>query len=479
MATKASLPRARVAIIAPDDVRRAAPAAWLAGFECHWRSPATVGPETREDGSGEWNVRVWFNADPPAGAPGAGTTLEVRAGLAPGGGGERLLVATVRHRPPGSPGPALLCRTTAPVYPADTRGDLLARSQELGLRALGVVLGRTAWEAAANPTATREVRVDPAIPLRTVGDVPGSLAARHAAHRLLSRLRPRSLAKEVLLRLALSAYRPLRDLARTARRRHPVRIFTFHRVSDLCRDSLTVSRRTFAAQARRIARTHRVVGLEEALGLLASGARLRRPVAALTFDDAYRSVRDNAAPVLADLGLPACCFAPTAWIASDGRFPWDADNPAREHLEVMDWGELRALRDDGWSIGGHTATHARLAECDDPSLERELAGPLADLERRLGIRAPAMAYPFGGPRDVDVRGLRRVESLGYAACLSNHGGENRPWAAPSPFRLARIDIGADLPPLVWKGRVHGIDSSRWLRRIPEPDAARRPEPGRP
>ncbi len=126
----------------------------------------------------------------------------------------------------------------------------------------------------------------------------------------------------------------------------------------------------------------------------------------------------------------------------------------------MDWDELGDLRGRGWTIGGHSATHARLADCDESSLRRELQEPIDALRRRLAIERIPMAYPFGGPDDIDEAGLELAEAIGYSACLSNHGGENFPPA--SPYRLYRIDVGGDHEALTWKGRVHGIQPRHWL-----------------
>ena len=60
-------------------------------------------------------------------------------------------------------------------------------------------------------------------------------------------------------------------------------------------------------------RRHRhVVSLADMLeGRLPRG----RPAVAITFDDGYRSVLTNAAPILSRLGLVATMFVPTKWIA--------------------------------------------------------------------------------------------------------------------------------------------------------------------
>src|SRR5207302_11520440 len=119
------------------------------------------------------------------------------------------------------------------------------------------------------------------------------LAGRLAVRRWGRRLRdPRGILRTIALLAWLGLYRPARDLVRSLRRRHPVRVFTFHRVTDLCRDAMTVAPDVFERQVAYVRRHHDIVSLDHALEVLRSGTRLDRPLAVLAFDDGYRSVWD-------------------------------------------------------------------------------------------------------------------------------------------------------------------------------------------
>jgi peptidoglycan/xylan/chitin deacetylase (PgdA/CDA1 family) len=276
--------------------------------------------------------------------------------------------------------------------------------------------------------------------------------------------RARGLAKALVALAVLALVKPLRDVVRTVTRRHRVRVFTYHRVSALSRDPLTISPSLFAEQLDYIAQTHDVVPFTECLQLIRSGARLSRPVAAITFDDGYRSVYDFAFPAMRARGMTGTCFVSTALVGSEDRFPHDAESPVRAHLEVMDWDALQRLRAEGWVIGAHAETHARLSTCQTEHLERELAAPLAALKEHAMCDAAgvALAYPFGQPHDISEDARLRARAHGYSACLSNCGGENVP--GDDPFTLRRIDLGSALPALVWRARVHGLELRSLLTR---------------
>ncbi len=131
----------------------------------------------------------------------------------------------------------------------------------------------------------------------------------------------------------------------------------------------------------------------------------------------------------------------------------------RAHLELMGWDEVKALCDEGWTVGAHTVSHARLAGCAGEALRREVLEPVATIRSRLARRSVTMAYPFGRRHDISEDARTLVRDCGYAACLSNFGGENYPPGDLMDVR--RIDIGGDHADLGWKAQVHGCDLSHW------------------
>ncbi len=350
----------------------------------------------------------------------------------------------------------VIAHADAPIYETDTLERVEARATELGRWVFAAALHRlTTGTAGGTPQAGggRTFRF-PTLTQRA------RLAARIALRRLGRRVQsPRLIVKGAAAVGALAVLRPVRDLLRTLRGTHPVRVFTFHRVTDLCRDGMTVSPAVFGRQLAYVKRYHDVVPLERALELVRAGVRLRRPVAVLCFDDGYRSVFEQARPVMSAAGVVGTCFVCTDFVGSDRRFAHDAASQVRDQLDVMGWQELRALRQTGWSVGGHTATHARLSLCGPDELRDELERPLTALRERLELTAVTMAYPFGGVGDVPREFAEAVRRAGYVACFSNYGGEN---ASPADCHdLRRIDLGGDHAGLAWKTYAHGIDLGRW------------------
>jgi peptidoglycan/xylan/chitin deacetylase (PgdA/CDA1 family) len=129
----------------------------------------------------------------------------------------------------------------------------------------------------------------------------------------------------------------------------------------------------------------------------------------VSFDDAHASVLALAAPLLASLGVPATLFVPIGWIGAGPRW--------------LDEDGLRALRDLGWELGAHTATHPRMGVRLFGEDEAAHAARLADEQERsrerlaaiLGAAPRLFAYPYGEDPPI-ARGS--VERAGFAAAFS-------------------------------------------------------------
>jgi glycosyltransferase involved in cell wall biosynthesis/peptidoglycan/xylan/chitin deacetylase (PgdA/CDA1 family) len=129
----------------------------------------------------------------------------------------------------------------------------------------------------------------------------------------------------------------------------------------------------------------------------------------VSFDDAHVSVWTLAAPILAELGVPATLFVPTAWV---GTGP-----------DWLDPHGLRALRDLGWELGAHTLHHPRMRTrlfgedetAHEARLVHECLGSRAQLARWIGREVALFAYPYG---DDPPLAQRAVRAAGLAAGFS-------------------------------------------------------------
>jgi hypothetical protein len=115
----------------------------------------------------------------------------------------------------------------------------------------------------------------------------------------------------------------------------------------------------------------------------------------------------------------------------------------------LSWEDLRLLLDGGHTLGCHTRSHLWLPRLSLPELEWEIPHFRDELERKLGIRVTAFAYPYGLGFAEDASLLARWGfSVGRGAFVGAHS---------SPFHTAP-DLSLDEPclPPAAAGDLHII-----------------------
>ncbi|MCA1778875.1 MAG: polysaccharide deacetylase family protein [Xanthomonadaceae bacterium] len=136
-------------------------------------------------------------------------------------------------------------------------------------------------------------------------------------------------------------------------------------------------------------------------------------VVAITFDDAYESIHDQAWPMLEKYGWTATVFVNT-------------DAVDQGHKPYMNWDQLRELTGAGFALGNHSASHAHLLahESGETADEwrRRVTEDIRRAERRIfdetGLDTRLLAYPFGED-SIELAGL--IDSLGYRGLTQRSG----------------------------------------------------------
>ncbi|HMF15228.1 MAG TPA: polysaccharide deacetylase family protein, partial [Gemmataceae bacterium] len=172
----------------------------------------------------------------------------------------------------------------------------------------------------------------------------------------------------------------LQEFLARARGRTFASVLLFHRVTDATpEDGLTVGTERFRRICGMLRRSFRVVPLAEVVRVARAGHVIPARTLAITFDDCYRDNLD-AARTLADHGLPATFFIPTAFVGTDHVFDWDLGLPRMRNLS---WDETRAMARMGFDIGSHTVTHADLGNVGIEQARHELTESKRVLEEQL------------------------------------------------------------------------------------------------
>lgn len=237
-------------------------------------------------------------------------------------------------------------------------------------------------------------------------------------------------------------------------RRNDLLLLCYHAISTDWESPLTVTPDRLRQHLQRLrARGFEAVTFTEAATERRDGRRV-----AITFDDGCRSVYELAYPILAEFGMVATVFVPTAYIGQPAPMSWPgiegyASGEHADELIAMNWDQARELADAGWEIGSHTRSHPRLVNLDDRQLIDELAGSKADCEDRLGRPCTSIAYPYG---DVDQRVAAASGRAGYAAGAALMYSE----APESPLSLRRVGVHQPDGPFPF-----GLKTSPLVRRV--------------
>lgn len=209
-----------------------------------------------------------------------------------------------------------------------------------------------------------------------------------------------------------------------------MKILMYHSIPTVCTSPYSVSAERFEQQMRcLVARRCTVTSLE-----LALQHGLPRDWVVLTFDDAYRSVIDNAVPLLVQLGFSATIFVPTGLVG--GTNTWDSDQYPEE--PIASWDDLRGLSKAGFGLGSHTVSHARLTSLSWVARYREIAQSRAMLADAIGSPPLTFSYPWGSCSP-STAGAVRCAGYRAAVVTDNRGGSP---LVPARFRLPRLQIDA-------------------------------------
>ena len=165
----------------------------------------------------------------------------------------------------------------------------------------------------------------------------------------------------------------------------------------------------FAAQIHALASAGwRGIPLNQFAACIRGDRRAGRRELLITFDDAYRGLRDHAFPVLRDVAFAAVCFVITDFAGRLNR--WDVAYGGRRFAHLA-WRDIERWRAHGIAFESHTATHPRLPWLDHQRLVDELGRSRQALDAALGAAPRAVSYPFGA---VDSRVARAAAQCGYS-----------------------------------------------------------------
>ena len=187
-------------------------------------------------------------------------------------------------------------------------------------------------------------------------------------------------------------------------------ILLYHHVSTKTPSSTSVTPDTFKAHMEYIANNHTVVPLTDVVNALQQNEPLPENAVAITFDDGYANILENAHPILKKLG-----FSYTVFINPDeiGVAP-----------QQLTWAEVKTMQNEGVLFANHTLDHLHMLNdefTDENWLERvwnNVEAAEDKIESELGTSLKYLAFPFG---EYNLALLAKLEENGYVG-FGQHSG---------------------------------------------------------
>lgn len=173
--------------------------------------------------------------------------------------------------------------------------------------------------------------------------------------------------------------------------------------------SFTTTPSDFVKQMEYFVKSKNIVKLSE---IINPKSKRESSQVAITFDDGYESVYQNALPILRRLKIPA-----TVFVLGDNVNP-DRNEMSRTK-KLLSVQQIRKLNELGWEIGFHSKTHAYTRALHESEMREEIVDGKKEIEEKLGLRLKYFAYPRGiyTSRIIEV-----VKQAGYEAAFTVDGG---------------------------------------------------------
>lgn len=203
----------------------------------------------------------------------------------------------------------------------------------------------------------------------------------------------------------------------------PLVVLLYHHVADDTPAVTSTPVAQFTAHLQYLSE-HRfnVIALPEALAKLNQGESLPPKSVAITFDDGYQSIYDNAWPLLKQHQFPFTIFVTTEPIE-------------RRYSAMMTWQQLQEMQQQGVTLANHSVSHPHMIALTKDEFQTEVERAQAILQQKLSSTpAKLFAYPFGEYTKAQAQWLAEA---GYHA-FAQHSGPLS--AASAPQGLPRFSL---------------------------------------
>jgi peptidoglycan/xylan/chitin deacetylase (PgdA/CDA1 family) len=215
-------------------------------------------------------------------------------------------------------------------------------------------------------------------------------------------------------------------------------ILMYHKVSEGNLDGITISTEKLRKQFDYIRKKgYQTLSFEDLSTAIKTGNPLPKRPLILTFDDAYRSFRELAVPLLKTYGFKASVFIPVGFMG--GTNSWDNGTDP-----ILSAAEIKELANEGnIEFGIHSFLHRSYSELDPAGMENDLELCIQTLGYHNIPFVRVLAYPYGSYPKKDLwlnAGMKEVFRTSRLQFALRIGNRINSWPLKDLYEVKRIDI---------------------------------------
>jgi peptidoglycan/xylan/chitin deacetylase (PgdA/CDA1 family) len=201
-------------------------------------------------------------------------------------------------------------------------------------------------------------------------------------------------------------------------------ILAYQRVGENIYPATSISKEQFSENIQELLDGgYHIASLDDIVSAIKADEKLPDRTVAITFNGAYRSILDNAVPLLLSHNLPF-----TVFFSSDQA---DGNTP-----QYMDWNDIRRLNKyPGVTLGLHPASYSRLTDSPPGEIRRQVNKALTRYRQELRGNPAFFAYPFG---EYTKTYREIIAASEFKAAFGQQSGVA--WSGSDLFALPRFSI---------------------------------------